>query len=173
MVHQGKTVVKTFRIDQKTLEALHDEARKQQISLNTFVYQVLTNYCEFERYHRQMRSVMFTHETFTEILKELSEDQVREAGRRTGKSVPEALIISKHGKMTVNGVIDLIRSEAAATDQFAYSEIIENEHWTITLTHEFGRKWSVWLASCFYEAFFVAGVKVHYTVSDHSTTFSL
>lgn len=173
MSHEGKTVAKSFRINQNALEALREEANKQTISLNTLVNQLLVSYSEFGRYMKQMHAVMLTHETFAEILNTIPEDKLTEAAGRAGKSAPEALITSKHGKMTVNAVIELIHFLSAYANFFEYSEKDENGHWTITLTHEFGRKWSLFIASYLEQAFVTAGVKTRYTVSDRSITFNI
>jgi hypothetical protein len=171
--HEGKTVAKSFRINENALEALREEARKQTISLNTLVNQLLVSYSEFGRYMRQMHALMFTQQTFAEILNALPEDKLIEAARTAGKSAPEALITSKHGKMTVNAVIELVHFFSAYANLFEYSEKDENGHWTITLTHELGRKWSLFIASYLEQAFETAGVKARYTISDRSTTLNI
>lgn len=173
MSYECKTIAKSFRINQVAIEALREEARKQTISLNTLVNQLLVSYTEFGRYMRQMRGVTLPHQTFAEIVGTLFDGELTEVGKRAGKSEPQALITSKHGKMTANAVIELIHFLSSNNNLFEYSEKDENGHWTITLTHELGRRWSLFLASYLEEAFAAAGVKAHYTVSDWSTTFSI
>jgi len=169
--HEGKTVAKSFRINQSAIEALGEEARKQTISLNTLVNQLLVGYSEAGRYMKQMHALTLTRQTFVEILNVLPEDKMIEIGRAAGKSAPVAIITSKHGKMNVNGIIEYLHFMSAYANFFEYSEMEENGHWTITLTHELGRKWSLLLAGYLDEAFAAVGVKPKYTVTDRSTTF--
>ena len=168
---EGKTVAKSFRINQQAIEALREEARKQQISLNTLVNQLLVGYSEAGRYVKQMHGLTFTRQTFVEILNVLPEDKMNEVGRAAGKNAPVAIITSKHGKMSVNAVIEYLHFLSSYANLFEYGETEANGHWTITLTHELGRKWSLFLAGYFDEAFAAVGLKSKYTVSDVSTVF--
>lgn len=173
MAGEGKTVAKSFRINQEALEALREEARKQTISLNTLVNQLLVSYSEFGRYMKQMHSLTLTRQTFSEMLSAIPEDKLTEFARNAGKSVPEAVIESKHGKMTLNGLIEFIHYLSAYANLFEYNEKDENGHWTITLTHELGPKWSLFIANYMEQAMASAGVKAKCTVSDRSTTVSI
>ena len=169
----GKTVAKSFRINQDALEALQEEARKQTISLNTLVNQLLVGYAEAGRFVRQMHGLTLTRQTFTELLNLCSEDKLHEAGRRAGKVTPVSIITSKHGKMTVDAMIEYLHFLSSYANLFEYSENEENGRWTITLTHELGRKWSNLLAGYFEQAFANVGVKIQPTVSDASITLSV
>lgn len=173
MPGEGKTVAKSFRIDATALEALRDEARKQTISLNTLVNQLLVSYSEFGRYMRQMHSLMLTRQTFAGIVGAIPEEKLVEWARETGKSVPEAMVTSKHGKMTVNGVIEFVHYLSAYANLFEYSEQEENGHWAITLTHELGGKWSLFIANYLSQALEAAGVKPKSTVADRSATITI
>ena len=173
MPRDGKTVAKSFRINQAALEALQEEARKQTISLNTLVNQLLVGYSEAGKYMRQMHALTLTKQTFVEILNVLPEDKMIQTGRAAGKSVPVAIISSKRGKISVNGIIEYLHFMSAYANLFEYSESEENGHWTITLTHELGRKWSLLLAGYFDEAFATVGVKTKYTFTDGSITFNI
>jgi hypothetical protein len=170
---EGKSVAKSFRINQKALEALREEARKQAISLNTLVNQLLVSHAEFGRYMRQVHSMMLTQQTFAEILKGLPEDKLAEAAKVAGKSAPETIITSMRGKVTANAVIDLIHFLSAYANLFEYSEKDENGHLTIALTHELGRKWSIFIAGYLEEAFAAAGVKPNCTISDRFATITI
>ena len=173
MSPEGKTVAKSFRINQAAIEALHEEARKQTISLNTLVNQLLVSYAEFGRYMKQMQSLTLTRQTFAGILNAAAEDKLIEAAKKAGKSAPETIVESMYGKMTLNGLIEYMHYLSGYANCFEYSEKEENGHWTITFTHELGPKWSLFTANYFQQALESAGVKSKYKISDRSTTFSI
>ena len=170
MPTEAKTVAKSFRINKDALEAFEQEARKQAISLNTLVNQCLLGYSELGRYMKQMHSLTITRQSFTELLNLLPEDKLIETGRKAGKNTPMAIVTSKHGKMNFNGLIEYLHYLSSYANLFEYSETEENGQWTITLTHELGRKWSLFLAGYFEQAFTLIGVKTQRTVSDASVT---
>ncbi len=144
MPREGKTVAKSFRVNEKALAALQEEAARQSVSVNTLVNQLLLDYSEFGRFLQRVNALRLSRKTFGEILGMVSEDSLAKAGAAAGKSAPVALIASKWGKVTVNTVIEYIHDLSAYANLFEYYEKNENERWTITLMHELGPKWSAW-----------------------------
>jgi len=170
-VKRKRTTTRSFRVDEAALQAIEREAEVESISANTLVNQLLVGYSEAGRYVKQMHGLTLTRQTFVEMLNVLPEDKMIEIGRAAGKNTPVAIITSKHGKMTVDGIIEYLHFLSSYANLFEYSETEENGHWTITLTHELRRKWSLFLAGYFDEAFAAVGVKCKYTVLDSSTAF--
>jgi hypothetical protein len=143
------------------------------ISLNTLVNQLLVSYSEAGRYSKQVNAIVLSRQTFAELLNEIPEDRLIGVAKTAGKSGPESLITSKYGKLSIDGVIGYIHDLSSYANYFEYSEQNEGGHWTATLTHELGRKWSLFLANYLEQAFAQAGVKARYTISDRSTTLSI
>src|SRR5256712_3975914 len=158
MPREGKTVAKSFRVNEKALSALQEEAARQSVSVNTLVNQLLLDYSEFGRFLQRVNAIRLSRKTFGEILNSVSDDSLIKAGQVAGKSAPMALIASKWGKITVNTVIEYIHDLSAYANLFEYYEKNENERWTITLMHELGPKWSTFLTQYIGETFVSAGV---------------
>src|SRR6266700_6783043 len=172
MPREGKTVAKSFRVNEKALSALQEEAGRQSVSVNTLVNQVLIDYSELGRYLQRINALRLSRKTFQEILNSVPDDNLVKAGQIAGKSGPMAIIASKWGKITVNTVIEFIHDLSAYANLFEYYEKNENERWTITLMHELGPKWSMFLANYIGEAFIAAGVQPKNRVSDRAVIFS-
>ncbi|HZY95052.1 MAG TPA: hypothetical protein VFE98_09405 [Candidatus Bathyarchaeia archaeon] len=172
MAREGKTVAKSFRVNEKALLALQEEAGRQSVSVNTLVNQLLLDYSEFGRYLQRVNAMRLSRKTFGEILNSISEDSLAKAGQVAGKSAPMALIASKWGKVTVNTVIEFIHDLSAYANLFEYYEKNENERWTITLMHELGPKWSVFLTHYIGEAFVAAGIQPKTRTSDRAVIFT-
>ncbi len=172
MPREGKTVAKSFRVNEKALSALQEEAGRQSVSVNTLVNQLLLDYSEFGRYLQRVNALRLSRKTFAEILNSVSDDNLVKAGQIAGKSAPMALIASKWGKITVNTVIEYIHDLSAYANLFEYYEKNENERWTITLMHELGPKWSTFLTQYISEAFVAAGVQPKTKTSDRAVIFN-
>jgi hypothetical protein len=173
MPREGKTVAKSFRVNEKALSALQEEAARQSVSVNTLVNQLLLDYSEFGRYLQRVNAMRLSRKTFGEILNSVSDDNLVKAGQIAGRSAPMALIASKWGKITVNTVIEYIHDLSAYANLFEYYEKNENERWTITLMHELGPKWSTFLTQYIGEAFAAAGVQPKTKTSDRAVIFNI
>jgi len=170
--HEGKTVAKSFRVNEKALEALQEEAKRQSISVNTLVNQLLLDFSEFGRYLQRVNALKLSRKTFEEILNSVPEESLVEAAQTAGKSAPVALIASKYGKVNLSSVLGFIHDLSAYANLFEYNERNENERWTITLMHELGPKWSTFLSYYLVEAFVSAGVQPRAKISDRAVIFS-
>ena len=127
MPREGKTVAKSFRVNEKALAALQEEAARQSVSVNTLVNQLLLDNSEFGIFLQRVNALRLSRKTFGEILSMVSEDSLARAGVAAGKNAPVALIVSKWGKVTVNTVIEYIHDLSAYANLFEYYEKNENE----------------------------------------------
>jgi len=98
----SRTVAKSFRVNRNALSVLQSEAKRQNLSVNTMVNQLLISYAEYGRFAQRAHSLNLTHRTFAEILAATSEEKLVTAGQNAGKSAPLAMISSKKGEVTVN-----------------------------------------------------------------------
>ena len=159
-------------MNEKALEALQEEAKRQSISVNTLVNQLLLDYSEFGRFLQRVSALKLSRKTFGEILNSVSDDSLVKAAQTAGKSAPIALIASKYGKVTVNSVMGYVHDLSAYANLFEYYEKNENERWTVTLMHELGPKWSIFLSQYIGEAFASAGIQPKVKTSDRAVIFT-
>ena len=173
MARERKTVAKSFRINEDALEALREEAQSQTLSLNTLVNQLLVNYASFGRYVRRLHARILSQQTLAQLVDQLSEESITKAGQNAGKTAPEELVTVIKGKITVSHVIDLMHAISSYGNWFEYTEKNEGEHLAITLMHDMGRKWSLFIANYFTEAFVAAGCQAKCDVADRYVTFNI
>jgi len=160
-----KTENRSFRIDSGTLKGLEDEAARKKVSVNTLVNQLLADYIEVGRHRKRLGTVSLSVSAFEHVLAAASDEDITRAGRVSGHSVPKAYALSKWGVESVPNVLNFIRENASVTSLYDYSESPSSPK-TITLTHSFGKKWSLYLSSFFIAAFDDAGQKVVSEISD-------
>jgi hypothetical protein len=120
-----------------------------------------------------MNNLRVSRQTLTELINPLSEDLIIKAGQNAGNSAPRALMAAIDGEMTVTTVISLMHNLSAHANWFEYTEKNEGEHSTITLMHEMGRNWFLFIAHYFTAAFAAAGCKAKYEVADRYVTFAV
>ena len=160
-----KTENRSFRIDSGTLTGLEDEAARKKVSVNTLVNQLLADYIDVGRHRKRIGTVSLSLSAFERILTAVSDEDITHAGAISGHSVPKAYALSKWGVETIPNVLSFIRENASTTGLYDYSESPSSPK-TISLTHSFGRKWSLYLSSFFIAAFEDAGQKAVSEISD-------
>jgi hypothetical protein len=120
-----------------------------------------------------MHVLMLTRQTVGELINPLSEEDVIKAGQNAGSTAPEALMSAIDGKITVGHVIELIHNLSSYANLFEYTERNEGGRCTITLMHEMGRKWSLFIAHYLNAAFASAQCQPKYDVADRYVTFTI
>ena len=170
---KSQVIGKSFRVNRKALHALRDEARRQNLSLNTLVNQLLINYAEYGRFAETAHSMNLVSRIFSEILNAANEDAIMLASQNAGKTVPMAMVSSKSCDLTMNSIIQYIQDLASYAHLFSYNETNVNGQWTITLSHEHGSKWSLFLSGYFSEAFKTTGTEPKIDASDRAIAIRL
>jgi hypothetical protein len=178
MIHsnpgRGRTVPKSFRIDEGALEALQEEADARALSVNTLANQLFVTYANFGRYLTRLSGVSLSEEALGRFVRNVPEDIAIEAGKTLGKTSPEILIAAKKMEgITVRGVIELIHNLSFCANWFQYTETRDGEHWKIILMHNLGRNWSLFIAHYIDGAFSSTDCRHKYEITDRYVTFTI
>jgi predicted DNA-binding ribbon-helix-helix protein len=172
MTHREKTESQSFRVDERILDVLREEAKRDNVSLSALVNQILTKYVDYGRFASRMRALSLAQKTFASILNAASEEDVVKAAEVEGRSSPAAFITSMNGHLSIDNVVGFIKDLSDYANLFQYSVISQSPP-TFTLVHELGAKWSLFIAHYLAEAFKSAGAQVKFTTSDRAVTFAL
>jgi hypothetical protein len=170
---RSKTVPKSFRIDESALEAVAMEADSLSVSPNTLVNQILKQYAEFDRFARKIHTVKISSAPFRGILSAAAVDQLIEVAKTAGSSIPQAFATAKSGKADLESFIGHVRSLAAYAQLFEFSETLEPHGRVLTLIHDFGLNWSIFLVHYLTEMFTQIGVPPKIEMSDTSVILTL
>lgn len=172
MSHREKTESQSFRVDERVLKILREEATRDNVSLSSLVNQILTKHVDYERFAKRMNALSLARKTFASILNAAPEEDIVEIAEVEGKSSPVAFITSMNGHMNTDNVVGFVKDLSEHANLFEYS-VISHSPPTFTLVHELGLKWSLFIAHYLTEAFKSAGTNVRFTTSDRAVTFTL
>ena len=172
MSRRVKTESQSFRVDERVLNNLKEEAKRDNVTLSSLVNQILTKYVDYGRFANRMNALSLARKTFASILNAASEEDIVRVAEIEGRSSPVAFITSMNGHMSVENVVGFVKDLSEHANLYEYSEISHSPP-TFTLVHELGVKWSLFLAYYLTEAFKSAGVHVKFTTSDRAVTFTL
>jgi hypothetical protein len=168
-----RMVSKSFRLDESALIAVGREAASLNVSANTLVNQILKQFSEFDRFARRINTVKLSSSIFRGMLSAVNTDSLIEVAKTAGSSIPQALVTAKNGRVTVNSLLDHLRILAAYANLYEYSENLEAQGQVVTLMHDFGLNWSIFLTHYITSMFEQVGVSPKLEMSDRSVIVSL
>ena len=87
---RAKTATASFRLDETALNALQEDAKKQNISVNTLINQLILTYANYDRPMKRFHMVKVAGSTFRHILQAAKNETIIEAGRLAGSDGPKA-----------------------------------------------------------------------------------
>jgi len=170
---RARTVPKSFRIDESATIAVEKEASSQNVSSNTLVNQILKQFSEFDRFARRINTVKLSSSVFRDLLSEVDSEKVIEIAKSAGSSIPQAFASTKSGKVDVESLIDHVRCLAVYAHLCEFSEATDDHDHLLTLVHDFGLNWSIFLLHYVNAMFEQIGVSPKVDMSDRSVTFTL
>ena len=170
---KSKTLPKSFRIDESAIKAVEIEAASLNVSPNTLVNQILKQYAEFDRFARKMNTVKISSAPFRGILSAADVDQLIQVAKSAGSSIPQAFTTAKSGKVDLESFMGHIRSLASYAQLFEFSETADTRGRVVTLIHDFGLNWSIFLVHYITEMFAQIGLAPKIEMSDRSVIFNL
>lgn len=170
---KSRTVPKSFRIDESALQAVEAEAVTQRVSPNTLVNQILKQFAEFDRFARKINTVKVSGAVFRGVLSAGDVEKIIEAAKQAGSSIPLAFATAKNGKVDRDSLTDHILSLATYAHLCEVSETSGSNGYVVTLTHEFGLNWSIFLVHYITAMFAHIGASPKLEMTDTSVTFTL
>jgi hypothetical protein len=168
-----KTATASFRLDESALAAIQEDARKQNVSVNTLLNQLVLTYANYDRPMKRFHMIKVPASTFKHLLEAATNDEVKAAGNSTGKDVPKTYIRAKWGELTVESALSYLRLTADHTSLFEYSEVSRGGKTDVTLTHDFGAKGSLFLQRYVQAIFEPIGRQLQFGPDENAVSFEL
>ena len=92
-----KTATSSFRLDKSALGTIQDEAKKQNVSVNTLLNQLALTYANYDRPMKRFQMIKLPASTFRYILEGADRETIIRAGEAAGNDVPKTYILAKVG----------------------------------------------------------------------------
>jgi len=163
-----KTVTRSFRISQSAFKALEEDAARRNITLNTLVNQLFLAHTNLGRFLDKLGSIRIARPSFTQLLNACSDEAIIEVARSVALDSPRAMILAKHGVLSLSTVLDYVRTMVTYGGFGEYSEVESQGRLVITLTHDLTRKGSVFISNVLGSIFGMVNVHPKMSLSEHS-----
>jgi hypothetical protein len=168
-----KTATASFRLDEYALAALQEDAKKQNISVNTLINQLILTYANYDRPMKRFHMVKVSGSTFRHILQAAKDETIVGAGDLAGNDGPKTAILAKSGEVTPENVLGYLKDMSNYSALFEYSEMMHDGKISVTLTHDFGQKGSLFLQQYVLAIFAQIGKRPRFQADEHAVLFEL
>jgi hypothetical protein len=168
-----KTATASFRLDESALNALQEDAKKQNVSVNTMLNQLVLAYANYDRPMKRFHMLKLPASSFRHILQAATNEAIIEAGNSAGKDVPKTYIRAKWGDLTIDSILDYLRTTSDYTNLFEYSEVSRGGRINVTLSHDFGAKGSLFLQRYVQAIFEPLGKPPRFLQDENAVSFEL
>ena len=111
--------------------------------------------------------------TFRYILQGAKNETVIEAGKSAGNDVPKTFIIAKWGELTVGNSLEFLKSMSDHAKLFEYSEVVREGRTSVTLSHNFGVKGSLFLQNYVQAIFAPMGKSPRFSPDENAVVFEV
>ncbi|MDG6902616.1 MAG: hypothetical protein JRM80_11760 [Nitrososphaerota archaeon] len=169
-MEKDKTVTRTFRISEQAFNAVQEDARRQSVSVNTLVNQVILSYANFDRHVKKLHMLKISRPTFRRVLEAAPEDAIIQAGKEAGSDVPRFFILEKGGGLSLQAALEHLRDLGDYGNLFEYSETVQDRRRVVTLGHELGPKGTLFFAHYVQGVLENVQANPSFTLGDNSIT---
>jgi hypothetical protein len=159
MSRRRRTTTRSFRVDELALEVIEKDAERANISVNTLVNQLLLSYADFDHYFSRFQTVKITSDALGYLIQCVSDEVAVEAGRRTAISMARSVILAKHGSVSLDGVLEHLKTISEYSKFYTYSESERGGKRAVILIHSFGPKGSIYFTEYLRSMFEMIGIK--------------
>jgi hypothetical protein len=168
-----KTATASFRLDESALEAIQEDAKKQNVSVNTLLNQLLLTYANYDRPMKRFQMIKLPASTFRYILQDTHDETIIEAGTSAGNDVPKTYILAKWGDITTEHCLDYLRTMSTHAKLFEYSQVVHEGKLSVILSHTFGAKGSLFLQHYVQAVFAPLGDILKFRPDENAVVFEL
>lgn len=144
----GRTVTRTFRVDENWDRVLEDEADRRDISVSALLNQIVHRFVVTGRYYDDGLAVVLPDKTFALIIERVGGDDAAKLGHNTGLTVPEDRFLMRGISPDYESVIWFIEEVLDKCNGLFSCVHHENEEKAfLHLRHDLGENWSRFLGS--------------------------
>ncbi len=145
MSKRQKTVLRTIRIPYEIDQIIQKDAKAKRVSINSLIFNLLSKYVEWDRYSERFGRVTLRPQTLKLIIDALDKIKIKDIGSEIGNKIPKEFLLFWFKEINLYSFLEYL-SLLCRYGGFAHYELESKEReFTITLIHDLGEKWSVFL----------------------------
>jgi hypothetical protein len=139
-----KTETVTFRLPSSLVDELRMDAELESVSLNNYVAKIFSNHIQWERYERKVGLLPMTEAFLSEVLSQLTEEQIVNLAQRLEKQKFTNILAFMKNSHDVEDFVEVIRSWLTVSWMQQSIEVRDGKY-HFKIQHSLGTKWSLYV----------------------------
>lgn len=140
-----KTVLRTIRLSKGLDELLRKDANSKRISVGSLISTILTKYSQWDRFTEKFDMITFRHETLRAILEATEDEALIKKGREIGAKIPREFLMFWFKRIDLESYLRYLELLCNYGGFARYELEVDGGSYVITLLHNMGEKWSLFL----------------------------
>jgi hypothetical protein len=105
----------TFRIDENVIKILRSESKRNQITLNSLVNQLLKRYVEWDMYQPKVGLVPIAKPIVVELFSKMSKEDISTMAKEIGKDVVHDIALFMKNRMDLDSFLSWFERRMASS----------------------------------------------------------
>jgi hypothetical protein len=146
MVRENKkTVLKTIRLSKGLDELLQKDANSKRITVGALISTILTKYSQWDRYTEKFDMITLRQEAIKAILETTEDEALIRKAREIGAKIPKEFLMFWFKKTDLKSYLQYLELLCNYGGFARYELEANGDVYVITLLHNMGEKWSLFL----------------------------
>ena len=144
---RDRTVGRSFRVNERWLKALDEEAERNGTTPNNLINRILRDYCLFYRYLKRLDGMVLTQETLSRYVEAIPKEKLSEIAQKAGYTVALDLFRTMGLRYNYEDAVffvTVILGEYA--NWFKCEHYIVKDEEVFHLRHKLGENWSFYVS---------------------------
>lgn len=131
----------TFRLDSEMLDALKREAGQREISLNTFVNQIVKRFVQWDMHSSKAGMMHVPKPLLIDIIEKLDEKQISDMAAKHGMDVMRTVVLFLKNRYDAPSFLRVFE-DWMKVSSIPYKHSKDSDTEVYVMQHELGLKWS-------------------------------
>ena len=140
-----KTALRTVRLSKGLDELLQKDANSKRITVGALISTILTKYSQWDRYTEKFDMITLRHETIRAILEATEDEALIRKAREIGAKIPKEFLMFWFKKTDLESYLQYLELLCNYGGFARYELEADGQAYIITLLHNMGEKWSLFL----------------------------
>jgi hypothetical protein len=138
----------SIRISENLMDVLEEDAFHQNISCSFLITRILMKYVFFDRLANQVEAITMNGSLFTDVLADIPQETLESIGKKRGSSLWMDAFSFANLNWDLESLIKHLFEPGAQYSRWYKFNVVKSSSTTkLIFAHDYGRKWSAFLAS--------------------------